>query len=310
MPIQLGMDLLRTLAVATDAGGLMRAAPRLGLTRSAVSLQMRRLQEQAGVPLLRKQGRRVVLTAAGEVLLSYARRILQLNDEGLAALGQQAEAGSVRLGAPQDVAERWLPRALARLSRVHPEVAIEARVDRNAALLEALDRGQLDLALLFGEAGAGEVERLAELSMTWIASPSLSTPRPGAPLPLVLLEGPCVFRRAATAALDAAGIPWRLTFTSPSLPALWAAVSAGLGVTVRTPLGVPGRLRAGWPRRRLPPLPRVGLWLCSGSAELSRAASTLRAILVEIMAPALASASAPVTGRHAAIRGRWQRDRA
>jgi DNA-binding transcriptional LysR family regulator len=290
------MALLRTLVVAVDAEGLMRAAPRLGRTRSAVSLQMRRLEELAGTRLLRKQGRRLVLTPAGEVLLGYARRILQLNDEGLAALGAGADAGPVRLGAPQDLAQRWLPRALARFARAHPRVALTARVDGNAALAEALDRGQLDLALVFGEALPGQAERLAELPMTWIARPGLALPPAGSPLPLVLLDAPCLFRRAATAALDRAGLPWRVAFSSPSLSAIWAAVEAGLGVTARTEVGVPGRLRTGWRPRRLPPLPEVSLWLCGGA--LAAPAAALRAILLELLVPEL-----PGVGRASSARG-------
>jgi DNA-binding transcriptional LysR family regulator len=310
MPRTFDLALLRTLVVAADLGGLMRAAPRLGLTPSAVSLQMRRLEAQAGARLFRKEGRRLALAPAGELLLAFARRLLQLNDQGFAALGERASAGAVRLGAPQDVAERWLPRALARFARSRPGVAIEARVDGRVALLEAMEKGQLDLALVLGEPGPGPAERLAELPMTWIASPGLALPSGGVPLPLALLDGPCAFRRAATSALDAAGVPWRLTFTSPSLPAIWAAVEAGLGATVRTPLGVPARLEAGWRGRRLPRLPAVGLWLCGGG-DLSPAAAELQQILVDTLRADLAPLATVTRGarRSAGPTREWRRPR-
>ncbi len=281
----LDLELLRTLVVASDVGGLMRAAPQLGRTRSAVSLQMRRLEAHVGAQLLRKQGRRMVLTPEGEVLLGYARRLLQLHDEALAAVGARPVGGSVRLGAPQDLAERLLPMALGRFARAMPEVAIEARVGSNASLLEALDAARLDLAVVFGDAGPARGARLAELPMRWLAAPMLALPTRGAPLPLVLLDEPCVFRRAATAALDAAGLAWRVTFSSPSLPALWAAAKAGLGLTVRTPLDVPRGLRVRGRQARLPPLPLVGLWLCGH--ELSSPAAALGKILRQVLLPEL-----------------------
>src|ERR1700744_434722 len=108
----LDMDLLRTLATAMDLGGFARAANRLGRAQSAVSLQMRKLEQQLGVPLLRKQGRGLALTEAGDVVLTYARRILALNDETVTAVRGLDLEGAVRLGLPQDFAEVWLPAAL------------------------------------------------------------------------------------------------------------------------------------------------------------------------------------------------------
>lgn len=282
----LDVDLLRTLVVAVEAGGLMRAAPRLGRTRSAVSLQVRRLESQAGARLFRKEGRRLGLTPAGELLLGYARRILQLQAEALGALQGEASPGPVRLGAAQDLAERWLPEALARFARARPGVALAARVGSNASLLEGLAQGALDLALVLGEPGPEGGKRLAELPMRWVAAPSLAWPGAGQPLPLALLDSPCLFRRAATGALDAAGVPWRVAFSSPSLPAVWAAVEAGLGLTVRTALGLPPRLARQAPRRGLPALPRVGLWLAGG--EPGPEARALGGILEGLVAERLA----------------------
>src|SRR5260370_12226396 len=131
MPDHLDPELLRTLLAAVDAGGLMRAAARVGRTRSAVSLQMRRLQEQIGRPLVRKVGRGLQLTPTGDELVGYARRLLQLNDEALARLRAEAPPELVRVGAPQDVAERWLPAALGRFARAHPHARLELRVDHS-----------------------------------------------------------------------------------------------------------------------------------------------------------------------------------
>jgi DNA-binding transcriptional LysR family regulator len=279
----LDMDVLRTLAVAMDLGGFARAAERLGRSQSAISLQMRRLEAQVGQTLFRKQGRGLALTEAGDVVLGYAKRILELNDEALAAVRGGAVAGSVRLGVHQDFAEAWLPAVLSRFARAHPAVHIAAQVERNAVLLDRLGHGQLDLALVFGSAlspGPGyTTTAVAELPMEWIAGRGYA--RAGdAPLPLVLFEAPCVFRDAALAALERGRVPWRVALTSPSLAGLWAAAGAGLGVTIRTRIGLPPGLA---PQTGLPKLPRVALTL-HAIADPSPAVARLREILLDVLA--------------------------
>jgi len=146
----LDMDVLRTLAVAMDLGGFGKAAERLGRSQSAVSLQMRRLEERVGRPLFRREGRGLGLTDAGDVVLGYARQILELNDQAVAAARGIAIGGSVRFGVPQDFGDSWLPSVLARFSRAHPSVLIEARVDRANKLVDRIAEGGLDLALMWG----------------------------------------------------------------------------------------------------------------------------------------------------------------
>src|SRR5262249_9249761 len=131
----LDMDVLRTLAVAMDLGGFAKAAERLGRSQSAVSLQMRKLEAPVGRKLFRRQGRGLSLTDAGDIVLGYARRILELNDEALAAARGIAIEGLVRFGVPQDFGDTWLPGVLARFARAHSSVMIEARVDRSDKLV-------------------------------------------------------------------------------------------------------------------------------------------------------------------------------
>ena len=290
--LNLDIAVLRTLVTAMDLGGFGRAAERLGRTQSAVSLQMRRLEEQVGEVLFRKQGRALALTDAGEVMLSYARRVLELNDEAFTAVKGLAVAGVVRLGLPQDFAETGLPTVLARFARAHPGVRAEVRVDRNAVLLDCLRRGQLDLALVFGGAQGSESTQVAELPIVWVG-PSDFTWSRKEPLPLVLFEPPCLFRQAALAALDKAGIAWRLTFTSPSLAGLWAAAGAGLGITIRTPEGVPRHLRVFDKSYRLPRLGTVGLCLHATSRSPTPAVERLRQVLVETITARAAHRAGP-----------------
>jgi DNA-binding transcriptional LysR family regulator len=211
-----------------------------------------------------------------------------LNDEAVAAVKGATLAGTVRLGVHQDFAEAWLPAALARFARAHPAVHITAQVERNAVLLDRLAHGVLDLILVFGAATMAspgfETIPVAELPMEWIAARDF-THRPDAPLPLVMFEAPCVFREAALAALERSRMGWRSALTSPSLAGLWAAAAAGLGVTVRTRIGLPAALttiEAG-----LPPLPRVALTL-HAIADASPAVARLRDILLDVLARGLA----------------------
>jgi len=287
------LDVLRTLVLAVDLGGFARAARRVGRTQSAVSLQMRRLEDHAGQPLFTRAGRSFAITAAGELVLGYARRLLALNDEALAAVRGTRLASPVRLGLLPDLAETWLPPVLARFAREHPTARLEVQVDRGIAMLDALDRGRLDLALVFDTDRPRGV-RLAELPMVWIARRSTQWPLDGV-LPLVLLEAPCTFRTAALAALDRAGIRWHVAFTSQSLNGIWAAVGAGLGVTVRTPIGVPRGLEVREPATGsapgLPALPPIALWLHDSPASTSPQVAELRALLIRSISAALPSPS-------------------
>ena len=144
---------LRSYVAGIELGSFVRAADKVGRSTSAVSAQLKKLEEQAGVPLFRKDGRGLALTPAGEVLLGYARRLLELNDEAAVALRGVELEGWIRLGLQEDFGEALLPEVLGRFARAHPKVRIEAHVACNTALLERLSMDQLDLALLWGGAG-------------------------------------------------------------------------------------------------------------------------------------------------------------
>lgn len=283
--IHFDLDVLRSFALGIELGSFAKAAERLGRSTSAVSAQLKKLEDQAGAPLLRKAGRGLALTDAGETLLGYARRLLELNDEAAAAVRGVELEGWVRLGLQEDFGEGLLPEVLGRFARAHPRVRVEVRIARNAELLERVDAGRLDLALAW-DAGAGgaHAERVGEVPMRWIGAtgaPPLER-RDGEPLPLVVLEAPCLLRSAAIAALDRAGMPWRIAFTSASLAGTWAAVAAGLGVSVRTPLGLPGRVRAlAAGEAGLPALPTLGLGLHRAEAQPPAAVSRLAALLLQ-----------------------------
>ena len=234
----LSLDSLRTLVVTQDLGGFGRAAERLLRTPSAISLQMKRLQEEVGVPLFRKQGRKTLLTEQGEIAFRYARRVLELNDEMIDTLRGSSLAGVVRIGFAQDFTSNVLPLVIERFNAVYPLVKLEVTVDVGQVLLQAIDSGDLDVALTLGGAQKKTARLLSELPLHWIASPSFRD-RVRQPLPLALFNPPCGCQTPGLEALERAGRTWRVAMTSPSLTGLWAAVSAGLGLTTRADLGLP-----------------------------------------------------------------------
>ncbi|MDK4732550.1 LysR substrate-binding domain-containing protein [Rhizobium sp. CNPSo 3490] len=286
------LDVLRTFSTGMELGNFAKAAEKLGRSTSAVSAQLKKLEEQAGTPIFRKAGRGLALTDAGETMLGYARRLLELNDEAAAAVHSIELEGWVRLGLQEDFGESLLPEVLGRFARAHPKVRIEARVVRNAELLERVTSGKLDLALAWSDGKlTAHCERIGEVPMCWIG-PAEGQPgwhaASGEPMPLSSLEAPCLLRSAATKALDAAGISWRLAFVSPSLGGLWAATAAGLGLTIRTPIGLPAKVRALAPEAiGLPELPKLGLVLHRAEAELQPAAARLGELVLQSVHGAL-----------------------
>lgn len=300
-PATLDLEALRSFVTGIDLGSFAKAAARLDRSPSAISLQLRKLEAQTGRSLTRKSGRGLALTEAGEALLGPARRLLALNDETLAALHGPALSGPVRLGLPQDFAETWLPGLLGRFAQQHPGVRVEVLVDTNGAVLAGLAAGRLDLALVWespalvrdspqAPAAWPGSQPLAwlDLPMAWIGPRAGFARNPGEPLPLVAFAAPCLFRQAGLQALDAAGIPWRVAFTSPSLTGLWAAVAAGLGLGLRVPHGLPANLAAlAAGDATLPALPRIGLSLRASGTGRSPALERLADLLRAAMAPTL-----------------------
>ncbi|MDM0084121.1 LysR substrate-binding domain-containing protein [Variovorax sp. J31P179] len=279
------LDVLRSFSTGVALGSYARAADKLGRSTSAVSAQLKKLESQAGTPLLRKAGRGLELTDAGQTLLAYAHRLLEINDEAAAAMRGADLEGWVRLGLQEDLGESLLPGVLGRFARAHPRVRVEACVARSAELRERLALGQLDLALTWEVAGSAPLdhaEHLVRLPLQWIAPAApaaLDTawwselqragPRKSRePLPLVMVDAPCPLREIVTTVLDRADIPWRHVFTSASLAALWAATSAGLGLSARPAFGLPPHVRVlDRTGTGLPALPQIALSMARAQAE-------------------------------------------
>lgn len=246
-PPALDLDALRSFITGIDCGSFAQAAAQLCRSTSAVSAQLKKLEAQCGVTLVMKKGRHLHLTAQGETLLSYGRRLLALSDEAQRAIQGTQLKGEMRIGMQEDFGESLMPGILGQFHHQHPEVMLMAKVDRNAPLQQALNEQALDMALLWQpDVASTEGKLLAVRPLEWISARHGDFDRLlacGEPIPLVMFEHPCLMRARATAALDNAGIPWRVVFVSHSLGGVWAAVQAGLGVTVRTRIGMPASLK-------------------------------------------------------------------
>ena len=278
----LDLSALRALIAAVDLGGFGKAAQYLHRTPGAISLQLRGLEERIGKPLFRKTGRTLALTEEGELLLGYARRLLALNDEAVLAVGVSGLEGALRFGMPQDFAQGGLTQALARFGRAHALLRVELRVDRSERLARAVMADELDLALTFGALPGHVTPPLAAMPVSWFAHPSLEL-APGEPVPLLVLDPPCGFRKSAIDALDRAGRAWRLVLTSGSVSALWAAAEAGLGAVPRTSLHVPASLKTASASWDLPALPWADIHLIDRGAGAPEAVGHLAQVIREVV---------------------------
>jgi DNA-binding transcriptional LysR family regulator len=274
--------LLQTLIAVSETGTLARAAARVGRTQSAVSLQMQKLEELLAAALFNRDGRAMVLNEAGLAMVRYAERILSLNGEAVAYVRGHEFAGSVRLGMSVDFEHTWLPKAMARFGKTHPKIIVELRVDRNSVLERAVARGELDIALIYGPDSPSDRSQLGSTPMAWIASGSFHWPG-AVELPLLLLEHPCIFRTAAIQTLDAAGIPWRVAVTSPSLGGIWATATAGMGLTLRSAAAIPAGLLDVGTRFGLPALPTIGVKILETDGKPSPTRQSLHGVLQEIV---------------------------
>lgn len=273
--VNLDLDLVRAFVAVAEANSFTRAGVRLGCTQSTVSLQIKRLEEQLGCGLFSRDPRRVVLTGQGEALLIHARRLLRLNDEIVAEMFEHALEGEVRFGAPEDFATTHLQGILGDYKRAYPHVSLSVTCDLTLRLMDKMSQGELDLALIKREPiGGDQGVRVWREQLVW-AGAGEDVLAPDAPVPLVVAPAPCVYRKRATAALDAVQRPWRIAYTSPSLAGQQAALRAGLGVTALPSEMVPDDLIRFGPEHGFPGLAEVEIALVRAGRTLPVAAERL-----------------------------------
>lgn len=253
--MQLDTESLRTFATVLDTGSMTGAAQELGLSQSAVSWKIKRLEQRVGRELLIRDGRSLRPSRDGEELLGYARSIIDLHDEAVARLSSSELTGRLRLGATEEVSAELVGDAASRFDRVHPGVIIDIVVDRGYRLEELLARGELDVALTQVSPAdlLAEDTVLWEDEQVWICSPDWTYGE--GTVPLVTFGEHGFYRPLAEQILSDALIKFRVAFSGPSSASLLAAVEAGFGVGLMSSRSVSGNVIA-WPRgESLPQLP-------------------------------------------------------
>ena len=264
--MNLDLDLLRTFVAVADLNTFAAAAAAVCRTQSAVSQQMQRLEQLVGKELFARHGRNKLLTEHGIQLLGYARKILRFNDEACMSLMFSNLQGVLTLGASDESADTILPFLLNRISSVYPKLALDVSVKRNAFMVEMLKENEVDLVVTTHRPGQYDCLTLRTSPTHWYCAAEYVLQK-GEPIPLVLLDDPSPFRDMVLAALNEASIPWRLAYVASTLPAVRAAVKAGLGVTARPVEMMSPDLRVLGQSEGLPSLPDTEYLLCHNAAS-------------------------------------------
>lgn len=289
MNLTFDINALRTIVVASKLGNFAKAAKHLGRSQSAVSMQLKKLEEQTGIQLFIRDGKKLVPTEAGQILLEYATRIVTLNDEAAASISTKFSNATVRLGMPQDFAAQILPAVLEQFSQAYPNVHVEVQIGKNYTLAEEVRLGHLDAALIFSAEQKNNFGQfIAQMDMIWVGQASSKVVSEELPVPLICFNFPCEFRKHAIQALDNSNRSWRYTLTTPSLAGIWAAIEADMGVTVRTRYQTPEHFQNLNSLFSLPDLPPIFVHQIEHSTQ-SPASKELSEILKSVSIEQLAS---------------------
>jgi DNA-binding transcriptional LysR family regulator len=262
-------DLLRTLIAVVDLRSFTKAAASLGVTQPAVSAQIKRLQFLLGSDLFDRSSQGVSLTPRGDAVVSYARRLLSINDQivELGSAGSRPEL-IIRLGTPSDFVASVLPETLARFRARWPEVRYSVRADFYDPLMRQLRGGEIDILIALTATPPHDARHSCDQEVVWVRGGTTRI-EPGAPVPLVSYGEPCIYHRLALKALRAAGLEWESVFTGPSLNSVTNAVAAGLGVMAITRRRAISMGMTIWEDAPLPKLPDLysGIYVREGGSH-------------------------------------------
>ena len=268
----LDIDLLKTFLAIADTGSFTRAAEEVHKTQSAVSMQMKRLEELLGRPLFARDGRASRFTPDGERLIEYARRMVTINDEAVSAFTRPELTGTVRFGTPDDYADRILPEILARFSRTHPLVTVDVECVKSLELFDRTKRGEMDLALVTFGCGIATGEPVRRELLVWVTSAKHNVHM----LDVLPLASPdCEWRKAVLKALELQKRKYRIAYSSSNSNAINAVVQTGLAVGAVPELCVRLGMRVLTERDGFPPLGTFDIGLVRKPGRPSSAVEAL-----------------------------------
>jgi DNA-binding transcriptional LysR family regulator len=275
--------LLRAIVAVKETGGFTRAGQRLNLTQSAISHQIRRLEEQVGRPLLYRTTRRLTLTEDGEEFLRHAQQILSSLDALTQRFQPSPVSGVVRFGVPESFMGDRLPPLLCQFARAFPSVRLDVSVTTYLDLRAMIEADELDLAVVLATSDKKDELVLRRTQFVWVAADTFEAP-PGS-LPLALAPAQCVNRQVGLKALAGTPVKWHIVFTSPSQEGLRAAVLAGLGVTVLTRDDLEPGMKIVDGQYGLPSLPKVDFALVWGRNGQTLAAREFARMILAMPRP-------------------------
>jgi DNA-binding transcriptional LysR family regulator len=286
------VDLLRTFLTIAETGSFTRAADEVHRTQSAVSMQMKKLEEQIGKPLVERGARAIRLTPDGLRLLEYAQRIVSLSEEAVSIFSEPDLRGVVNLGVPDDYADRLLPRVLSAFARSHPQVELMVMCDGSTSLSERIEKGELDLAIVTNcDAMHGDLARqvIRREALNFVGAEEHAT-HLADPLPLAVGPQTCSWRLTAQSALDSVGRKYRVAYTSSAAAALVSAVLAGLAITILPESAMRSGMRILTERDGFPALPPCDI----GFIRAKHARSPIHDALAHHITTRIGNLSVPV----------------
>lgn len=272
--------LLRAFVAVCETGGFTRAAQRLHLTQSAVSHQIRRLEEQVGRPLLYRTTRKLTVTEDGEDFLRHAEQILQSQEALTRRFHLSTVSGAIRLGVPENFIGDRLPQLLGRFARQYPAMRLEVSVSVCLDLRAKIDAGELDLAVAITQGSEQDGIVLRQTQFVWAATDTFKRPQ-NSSLPFAFSPPPCALRAIGVEALAASGLDWHVAFTSANQHGLKAAVQAGLAISIFAQEDIEPWMKILGADDGLPPLPEAKYILIHKRGDQMPCASELGRLIVE-----------------------------
>jgi DNA-binding transcriptional LysR family regulator len=280
----LDSDLMRSFLAVADAGSVTGAAARLHRTQSAVSLQVKRLEDSLGQPLFDRQARGVVLTPRGEQLLPYARRVVSLLDEAAVALREKPLVGPVRVGIPDEYSGTVLPRVLAAFDERHEGVQVSVRVDHSSAQIAALEADEIDLGVIYDWAYVQEGEVLCIDPTVWVTSVTHAQ-HLRRPVPVAVYFQSAWSRDYVELSLNRLGIDWRVAWSCDMAGGFRVAVTTGMAIAPLSRSTIPSGCRELTAEDGFPIVDAARVVLRRNPRGTSPAVEGMAALLREAFAP-------------------------
>ncbi len=250
--MNLQIDYLRTFIALAETKGFTKAGTQVNRSQSAVSMQIKRLEDEVGKKLFERMGKTVKLTAEGHILIKYALRIVKEHDDAIRALSTPDLEGFIRFGSPEHYTVGILPKLLARFASAYPDVSVEMRCENSDVIKEAVDKGELDVGICTQISEGGQV--ISHDPVVWAADPGFIMQKHKT-LCIAVFEDDCIFRTWAIEALEKSGISYRIVYVSRSISGLIDAVRAGFAVAPIIRSNVPSDLQIVGIENGLPVLP-------------------------------------------------------